>query len=104
MLANPTPLSVLNGSFSRALQPSQQKPDVVVIFPRRPEFHGIPSFQSVTFSVNGKIGPYLKDVIKGRVEVDGAGDEIFEGRGWRTTNWMIDVRLRIWLEVFGRSD
>ena len=87
----PTPQSILDGSYSAALATNEAHRDVVTYIPRVPEYCGKPSLQSIIFTVNGRPGPYLKDVIKGRVILDGAYDTVFREFSWKQTNLTIDV-------------
>lgn len=85
----PTPQSILDGTYYQALnQPHDQ--DVVIYLPRRPEWSGKPSVPSILFSVKGKPGPYLRDICRGRVEIDGAYDAVFSHYGFKKTNIRID--------------
>ncbi|TFK24637.1 hypothetical protein FA15DRAFT_409038 [Coprinopsis marcescibilis] len=84
----PTPESVMDGSFQRALAHSDQK-DIVIYVPRRPEYSGEPTI-SLELSVDGKPGPYIRDVAKGTVVVDGARDRVFYDMGWKQTWVMVD--------------
>jgi len=87
----PTPQSILDGSYSASLATSEANRDVVTYVPRSPEYSGGPSLPSIIFTVNGRPGPYLKDVIKGRVTLDGAYDTVFREYSWKQTNFTIDV-------------
>ena len=80
----------MDGTYYQALnQPHDQ--DVVIYLPRRPEWSGKPSVPSILFSVKGKPGPYLRDICRGRVEIDGAYDTVFSHFGFKQTNIRIDV-------------
>ncbi|KIM49788.1 hypothetical protein M413DRAFT_438920 [Hebeloma cylindrosporum] len=86
----PTPQSILDGSYSAALAFSEANRDVVTYIPRAPEYCGKPTLPSIIFTVNGRPGPYLKDVIKGRVMLDGAYDTVFREFSWKQTSLTID--------------
>lgn len=85
----PTPQSILDGTYHKALDQLHDQ-DVVVYLPRRPEWSGKPSVPSILFSVKGKPGPYLRDICRGRVEIDGAYDAVFSHYGFKQTNIRID--------------
>ena len=86
----PTPQSILDGSYLAALERSQLCPDVIVIVPRLPKHCGVPSLPSVVFSMNGRAGPYISDLIVNAV-VDNAADLVFQDRIWKQTSLTIDV-------------
>ncbi|EAU80747.2 hypothetical protein CC1G_04857 [Coprinopsis cinerea okayama7 len=85
---HPTPQSILDGSYQRMNVNNRE--DVVTLLPRRPEFLGPPSVPSILFSVNGRPGPYIRDILREEVEVDSPFDQVFYSRGWRQTWIMID--------------
>lgn len=64
--------------------------DCIEYFPRRPEFCGRPCM-SILFSVHGHPGPYLKDILKDRVLLDGAHDVVMADNGWSRTRWVLEV-------------
>lgn len=68
------------------------EPQHLQYFPRRAQFCGNPSFAPILFSVDGVPGPYLSDIVKGRVVIDAANDAVFEWHGWKATPWTLDVR------------
>ncbi|KAJ7819063.1 hypothetical protein B0H14DRAFT_3473366 [Mycena olivaceomarginata] len=78
----PTPAAILSGSY-RAEQ------ECIECFPRRPEFCGRPSM-SVSFSVQGHPAPYLKDILKDRVLLDGANEAVMAENGWSRTRWVLE--------------
>ena len=80
----PTPHSVPTGT----VLPQER----LIRIPRRPQYRVTPSLHPITFSVRGMPGPYLTDILEDRIQLDGANDAVFERYGWRTTNWLIDVR------------
>ncbi|KDR82121.1 hypothetical protein GALMADRAFT_222002 [Galerina marginata CBS 339.88] len=94
----PTAQSMLDGSYAIAVE-NMGEPDIVVYVPRSPEYCGQPSLASVVFTVHGKPGPYLSDLIKGRVTVDAPSDELFKPMGWHRTSLTID-----WPGVTTRTD
>ncbi|KAF7353887.1 hypothetical protein MVEN_01074600 [Mycena venus] len=77
----PTPSAILNGVYR-----SEER---IEYFPRRPEFCGRPLF-SIPFSVHGHPGPYLKDILKDRVLLDGAQDAVMGDTGWSRTRWVLE--------------
>ncbi|TFK35522.1 hypothetical protein BDQ12DRAFT_655655 [Crucibulum laeve] len=85
----PTPSAILDGSYHRYLNSSEEQ-DLVIYFPRKPEYTGAPSIPSINFSVNGKPGPYISDICKGKVSIDGGYDQVFAYHGWRQSSYMID--------------
>ncbi|KAF8957748.1 hypothetical protein BDZ97DRAFT_1941030 [Flammula alnicola] len=66
------------------------KKDVVVYVPRLPEYSGKDHLASITFSVQGMPGPYLKQLAKDRVTMNGADDDVFSHFGWKTTKFQFD--------------
>ncbi|KAJ6500817.1 hypothetical protein C8R45DRAFT_820333 [Mycena sanguinolenta] len=76
-----TPSAILRGHIA--------EPGCVEFFPRRPEFCGRPSL-SVPFSVHGHPAPYLKDILKDRVLLDGAYDAVMADEGWSRTKWLLE--------------
>lgn len=86
-VVTPTPQSILDGSYVR----SQSERDIVIYAPRRPEHMHPPYIPSVLFKVDGKVGPYIKDVMRGRVHLDSSSDKVFEYHAWKQTHWVIDV-------------
>jgi len=86
----PTPQSILDGSYQAALQSNEC--DVVTYVPRLPQHSGAPSLPSIVFCVNGKPGPYLNDITKKCVILDGAYDLVLKDRVWKQTSLTIDVR------------
>lgn len=85
-VVTPTPQSILDGSYVR----SQSERDIVIYAPRRPEHMHPPYIPSVLFKVDGKVGPYIKDVMRGRVHLDSSSDKVFEYHAWKQTHWVID--------------
>ncbi|KAF6758347.1 hypothetical protein DFP72DRAFT_1065040 [Ephemerocybe angulata] len=84
--ATPSPQSIIDGTFEQA----NAQRDMVIYVLRRPEHSGPPSIEPILLAVNGKPGPYIKDIVKRNVVLDGADDKILEERVWRQTWWMID--------------
>ncbi|KAJ7237727.1 hypothetical protein B0H12DRAFT_1238112 [Mycena haematopus] len=78
----PTPAAILSGAYS-------PEGECVEYFPRRPEFCGRPSL-SIPFSVHGNPAPYLKDILKNRVLLDGAHDAVMADSGWSRTRWLLE--------------
>ncbi|KAF8888251.1 hypothetical protein BD779DRAFT_1524371 [Infundibulicybe gibba] len=72
---------------------------MMVIFPRRREYCGPPSFPSITFSAQGKPGLYLRDLLKNKYDysLDGARDPVFEHHAWKITkcSWRRPHRGRV---------
>ncbi|KAG7453196.1 uncharacterized protein BT62DRAFT_999241 [Guyanagaster necrorhizus] len=60
--------------------------------PRTPRYNRDSPCISIRFSVNGNVGPYLEDVLRGQVTIDGAYKPAFEdsASGWSRTKWMLD--------------
>jgi hypothetical protein len=87
----PTPQTILDGSYLAAVERSQQCPDVVVVVPRLPKHCGAPSLPSIIFSVNGRAGPYISDLVLDNVVVDNPSDLVFQDRVWKQTSLTIDV-------------
>jgi hypothetical protein len=48
---------------------------------------------SVSFSVQGHPAPYLKDILKDRVLLDGANEAVMAENGWSRTRWVLEVCL-----------
>lgn len=48
---------------------------------------------SILFAVHGHPAPYLKDILKDRVLLDGAHDAVMADSGWSRTRWILEVRL-----------
>ena len=87
----PTPQSILDGSYATAIENLHKHRDVVIIVPRLSKYCGSPSLPSITFSVNGQLGPRVLDLVQDRVVVDQAFDLIFWDRLWKQTSLTIDV-------------
>ena len=83
----PTPQSILDGSYLH------HRRDIVVIVPRLPKHCGAPSLPSIVFSVDGKLGPCVSDLVYDRVTVDNASDFVFQDRFWKQTSLTVDVSL-----------
>ena len=94
----PTPQSILDGSYLHHHR------DVVVIVPRLPKHRGSPSLSSIVFSVDGKPGPYVSDLVHDRVAVDNASDMVFRDRIWKQTSLTIDVSLFLFTCVSSLTD
>ena len=97
----PTPQSILDGSYQAALQSNER--DVVTYVPRLPQHSGAPSLPSIVFCVNGKPGPYLNDITKKRVILDGAYDLVLKDRVWKQTSLTIDVRRVFFFSFSGQE-
>ncbi|KAJ6567099.1 hypothetical protein B0H19DRAFT_1139442 [Mycena capillaripes] len=78
----PTPAAILSGTYHAT-------EEYVEYFPRRPEFCGRPCM-SIPFKVHGHPAPYLKDILKDRVLLDGAHDTVMADNGWSRTRWMLE--------------
>ncbi|KAF8209304.1 hypothetical protein K438DRAFT_1960301 [Mycena galopus ATCC 62051] len=78
----PTPAAILSGAY-------RAEAECIEYFPRRPEFCGRPSM-SISFLVHGHPAPYLKDILKDRVLLDGAHDAIMADNGWSRTRWVLE--------------
>jgi hypothetical protein len=87
----PTPQSILDGTYLAALEGSQQRPDNVLVVPRLPKHCGAPSLPSIIFSVNGRAGPYISDLVVDDAAVDDPSDLVFRDRVWKQTSLTIDV-------------
>jgi len=74
--------------------------DTVFYVPRLPEHIGNPSLPPIVFSVNGKPGPYLKDILKQRVTLDNGAETIFKDFAWKQTKIMVDVRFLLCLKLY----
>ncbi|KAJ7184595.1 hypothetical protein C8R46DRAFT_1026477 [Mycena filopes] len=77
----PTPAEILNNTYP-AHEPIEN-------LPRRAQFHGRPG-RSIAFTVRGQPAPYLKDVLKGRVVLDGATELVMADTDWVYTLWVLD--------------
>ncbi|KAF9032952.1 hypothetical protein BJ165DRAFT_1598918 [Panaeolus papilionaceus] len=64
---NLSPRDIIEGTWQNNVQ---QQPDRVVIVPRIAEHTGKPSLPTISFSVNGNPGPYLKDLMQNAVLID----------------------------------
>ncbi|KAF8162691.1 hypothetical protein B0H34DRAFT_692587 [Crassisporium funariophilum] len=81
---------MLDGSYLALVAKNNEERDIVLYVPRLPEHCGPASLPSVVFSVAGTPGPYLKELIRGKVTLDGAHDTIFEEHGWRRASLIVD--------------
>ncbi|CAA7260972.1 unnamed protein product [Cyclocybe aegerita] len=86
----PTPQSILDGTFEAAVAYADTNRDVVTYVPRRPEYSGEPSLPSIIFSVHGRPGPFIGDIIDGKVVLDGAYDLVFRDKLWKQTSLTVD--------------
>ncbi|KAJ6630333.1 hypothetical protein B0H10DRAFT_982628 [Mycena sp. CBHHK59/15] len=79
----PTPESILSGTYR------PQDVECIEFFPRRSQYCERPSY-TITFSVRGHRAPYLREILKDRVLLDGAHDMVMAFTGWSRTKWVID--------------
>jgi hypothetical protein len=79
-MAPPTPAALLSGLYTPA--------ERVEYFPRRAQYCGSPCL-SIAFARC----PYLKDVLKDRVHLEGANDAVMGEQGWSRTRWVLEVRF-----------
>ncbi|KAJ7221470.1 hypothetical protein GGX14DRAFT_669845, partial [Mycena pura] len=82
--APPTPAAILSGAY-RGVDAEER----IEYFPRRPAFCGRPCL-SIAFTVGGHPAPYLKDIVKNRVLLDGAHDAVMADQGWSRTRWLLE--------------
>ncbi|KAF8891103.1 hypothetical protein CPB84DRAFT_1748964 [Gymnopilus junonius] len=61
----------------------------VTTVPRLPEFSSKDLFHVIKFSVNGMPGPYIHELARGTIRIDGANDRVFEAFGWKTIKFQI---------------
>jgi hypothetical protein len=87
----PTPQSILDGSYLAALERSRDCPDVIVVVPRLPKHCGAPSLPSIIFSVDGRAGPCVSDLLLDNAVVDHPSDLVFRDRVWKQTSLTINV-------------
>ncbi|PPQ73576.1 hypothetical protein CVT24_007462 [Panaeolus cyanescens] len=88
----PLPHELIDGTW-RDRTAREQLPDRVQIAPRAPEHTGDASLPSVSFSVRGGLGPYLRDLMTQRVVVDQPRDRVFanpQSEHWKQTVLKID--------------
>ncbi|KAJ7684324.1 hypothetical protein DFH06DRAFT_1118103 [Mycena polygramma] len=78
----PTPAAILSGSY----RPTEA---CIECIPRRPEFCGR-STMSITFTVHGHPAPYLNEILKDRVLLDGAHDSVMSDSGWSRSKWVLE--------------
>ncbi|KAJ7084876.1 hypothetical protein B0H15DRAFT_384474 [Mycena belliarum] len=76
----PTPAELLSGAYA---------PAALEYFPRRAVFHGRPSL-SIVFRVHRQPAPYLSDILRDRVRLDGAEAAVMRAQGWSRTRWLLD--------------
>ncbi|KAF8891092.1 hypothetical protein CPB84DRAFT_1683411 [Gymnopilus junonius] len=74
----------------------------VMTVPRLPEFSSKDLFHVIKFSVKGMPGPYIHELARDTVRVDGANDRVFEVFGWKTIKFQISVSPWIDLAWFGQ--
>ncbi|KAJ3495211.1 hypothetical protein NLJ89_g10664 [Agrocybe chaxingu] len=86
----PTPQSILDGTFEAAVAYADTNRDVVTYVPRRPEYSGEPSLPSIIFSVHGRPGPSIGDIIDDKVMLDGPYDLVFRDKLWKQTSLTVD--------------
>jgi len=87
----PTPQSIIDGTYTEALKEFRCYRDVVLIVPRLPKYLDEPSLPSITFSHDGRPGPYITDLVQAKVKLDQASDSVFLDQGWRQMSLTIDV-------------
>ncbi|KAJ6606076.1 hypothetical protein DFH09DRAFT_1066970 [Mycena vulgaris] len=80
--APPTPAALLSGAYTPA-------GECIEYFPRRPALCARPSL-SIAFTVHARPAPYLKDLLRGRVRVDGAENAVMREHGWSRTRWVLE--------------
>ncbi|KAJ7709513.1 hypothetical protein B0H17DRAFT_1190716 [Mycena rosella] len=77
----PTPAALLSGAYAPAR--------AIECFPRRAAFCGRPSL-SIAFAVHTQPAPYLAELLRGRVRLDGAHDAVMRAHGWSRTRWVLE--------------
>ncbi|KAJ7718205.1 hypothetical protein DFH07DRAFT_1011957 [Mycena maculata] len=79
----PTPAAILSGGYR------PEEGECIEYVPRRPEFCGRPSL-SIAFAVHRHPAPYLKEILRGRIVLDGAHDTVMADHGWSRTLWALE--------------
>ncbi|KAF9005317.1 hypothetical protein BDZ89DRAFT_1236207 [Hymenopellis radicata] len=90
-----TPQEILGGTYNYTPPPTTSvAPDInsrLEYVPRSPRYAGYisQSHPPIKFSVGGRPGPFLEDILRNKITLDGAQDDIFGG-AWRQTKWTFD--------------
>ncbi len=94
-----TPQEILDGRYTYTPPPTTsdalaEMNSRLEYVPRSPRYAGYisQSHPPIQFSVGGRPGPFLEDILRNKITLDGAQDDIFGG-AWRQTKWTFDVCL-----------